>query len=170
MQVFCWKEPPCCLAIAAPQNQGASSRGAPPTPRGKALGATKCLRDLLMPGTYLKVTSSVILLVWGELRDAFLNSSPPCSPMARKAHSPLQYAAALLEVSHHFIFGDFLMCLFLSSQAAAQALLHLAEEQSLIVQSLHAPASAGTNTIALLDLCFQSQPHKGQKCSKSHVR
>lgn len=90
--------------------------------------------------------------------------------MPCKAYSPPRYAAVLLEVSHHFIFGDFLMCLFLSFRAAAQALLHLAEEQSLIVQSLHAPASAGTNTIALLDLSFQSQLDKERKGSKSQVR
>lgn len=35
-------------------------------------------------------------------------SHTPC-----RAHSSLQCATECLEVSHHFIFGDFLMCLFL---------------------------------------------------------
>lgn len=78
--------------------------------RGQQGSPAKQFRCLLILGMYLLCHIASVVGTKGCLSEDLSSSwsHTPC-----RAHSSLQCATECLEVSHHFIFGDFLMCLFL---------------------------------------------------------
>lgn len=160
--------------IAAPQSQGASCCGAHRLLL-KAMGE-RSLQSVgetcLIPGAFWRSSSPSHCRIGGELVGVFLKISTLC--VLCQVNSFILTVCCCTPWSEPSI--DFFQWLFnvfvpffFFSWATAQALPHLAEEQSLIVQSLHTPASAGTNATALFDLNLQSKLDKKCKSSKSQV-
>lgn len=117
-------------------------------------------------GSVLHHTASVR----GTKRRTSEDLSSSWSHMPCRAHSSPQCAAALLEVSHHFIFSDFPMFLpffFLKKQHRHCYIWQ--KNKDILFKACVVQYQLG-QTIALLDLNLKSQLDKEWKGSKSQVR